>query len=54
MVALNYRVAESQFNLGLIAEARRDIAAARAHYQASLKANPNFEAARKALSRIGR
>lgn len=52
LVALKYRVPEAHFNLGVIAEARRDIAAARTHYQAALKANPRFEAARKALARI--
>lgn len=52
LVELRYRVPEAHFNLGVIAEARRDIAAARTHYQAALKANPRFEAARKALARL--
>ena len=52
LVALNFRVADAQFNLGVIAEARRDIAAARAHYRAALKARPGFAAARTALLRL--
>ncbi|MDQ3169628.1 MAG: tetratricopeptide repeat protein, partial [Acidobacteriota bacterium] len=54
LVSLNYRVAESHFNLGVLAETRRDRDAARRHYQAALAANPKFDAAAKALSRIGR
>ncbi|MBA3949804.1 MAG: tetratricopeptide repeat protein, partial [Acidobacteria bacterium] len=53
LVALDYRVAESHVNLGVIAEARRDVTAARRHYAAALKANPRLDAARKALARIG-
>lgn len=52
LVDLGHRVAESHFNLGVIAEAKRDPAAARAHYRAALEANPRFEAARKALARL--
>ena len=54
LVSLEYRVAESHYNLGVIAEARRDLTAARRHYAAALKANPKFDAARRALARIGK
>lgn len=53
LVALEYRVADAHFNLGVIAEARRDLPAARRHCGAALKANPRYGAARKALARIG-
>jgi len=52
LIELKYRVADAHFNLGLIAEARRDVAGARAHYQAALKANPRFQEARAALARL--
>lgn len=52
LIELKYRVADSHFNLGIIAEARRDIPRARTHYQAALKANPRYEDARKALARL--
>ncbi|MDQ3069341.1 MAG: sulfatase-like hydrolase/transferase [Acidobacteriota bacterium] len=52
MLELKHRVAEAHFNLGFIAEARRDRAAAERHYRASLAANPKFEPARKALARF--
>lgn len=53
LVSLGYRVADAHFNLGVIAEARRDLPSARRHYAAALKANPRYDAARKALARIG-
>ena len=52
LIELKYRVAESHFNLGVIAEGMRDRTAARAHYQAALKANPRFQPARDALARL--
>ena len=52
LVSLDYRVAESHFNLALLAEARRDRGAALMHYAAALKANPKLEAAAKALARL--
>jgi tetratricopeptide (TPR) repeat protein len=54
LVELKYRVDESHFTLGVLAEARRDLPAARRHYQAALTANPKLEAARAALARLGR
>ena len=53
LIELNYRPADAHYNLGVLAEARRDTAAARRHYDAALRANPKHDAARAALSRIG-
>ena len=52
MIALDYQVAPSHFNLGVIAERRGNKEEARTHYQQALRADPTFKPARAALAKL--
>ncbi len=54
MIALGYRVAPAEFNLGFIAEGAGDLELARKHYRAALAANPAFKPAIDALAKLRR
>jgi choline-sulfatase len=52
-VALNPGLAPAHYELGALAERRGDVAAARDHYRRALDADVTFDAARRAIDRLG-
>jgi choline-sulfatase len=52
MIALKYRVAPAQYNLGIIAAQRGDRAEAERRYKLALQADPAFKPARDALAKL--
>ena len=53
LVEMGWQPSRSHFGLGQAAEARGDAATAAKEYKHALALDPAFEAARKALSRLG-